>query len=154
MTEAEPKPPNGKPRGARASFGALMLFIGAFFGLLTAQESCWQENAERITGVVIEKGFERGSSGVRGSAGTKSYHWIRYRYATPEGETKEHLDTEVLPDTWRELQEGGPIDLEFLAATRDSRVAGQKAYPLTYALITVALIVAGIALRRSGRRAP
>lgn len=129
-----------------------MLFLGVWFFLLAAQESCYQ-GAQHFRGVVVEKGHKAGTSGTgRGSTGSSSYYWVRYRFTTAEGETKEHVDKEVLPGTWRELEDGGPVDIEYLSSLADSRVAAQKASSWTYLWIAIVLVAAGIATRRSARR--
>jgi len=138
---------------SRTWIARIVLFLGAWFVLLAAQEACYSK-AHRVRGTVVEKGYTAGSSAVgRGGRGTKSSHWVRYRFETPEGESKEHVDSEVLPATWGELREGAAVDLEYLPATGDSRVAGQKAASSTYAAIAIGLLALGFWLRRSARRA-
>jgi hypothetical protein len=132
--------------------GYLALFLSFWFFLLAGQEGCYRQ-AHRIRGVVIEKGSKTGTSGVgRGGSGTRGYRWVRYRFTTPAGETKTHVDTDVLPGAWRELREGGPVDIEYMPSLADSRVVGQKASATTYLAIAVGLLVAGLAARRRSRR--
>jgi hypothetical protein len=129
----------------------LLFFLSFWFLLLSIQEGCYQK-ALRIRAIVVEKGYKGGTSGVgTGSTGSRRYHWVRYRFTTPEGETKEHVDTEVLPTTWRELQEGGPVDIEYLRALADSRVAGQKASSQTFLAIALALFGAALFTRHRDR---
>lgn len=154
ITESTQDPAASAPAAGsgKVFLGRLLLFVGAWFFLLAAQEGCYQK-ASKIVGIVIEKGHKTGTSGVgHGSTGTRSYYWVRYRFATPEGEAKEHTDTEVLPGTWNELREGGPVDVEYMPSLADSRVAGQKAASSTYALIAVVLLAAGVVTLRSGQR--
>jgi len=128
-----------------------MLFISAWFFLLAAQEGCYQK-AQRIRGTVVEKGYRPGSSGVgRGGTGTRSSHWVRYRFTTQSGEGKEHVDNQVLPGTWRKLQEGGPVDIEYMPSLADSRVSAQTASSTTYLAIAIVLLAGGIVVRRSTR---
>lgn len=155
MSEAEPKAqaPSAAASSARGWIAWLTLFLGAWFVLLAVQEACYSK-ALRISGTVIEKGYTAGSSAVgRGGRGSRSSHWVRYRFETPEGETKEHVDSEVLPATWRDLREGAAVELEYLSTTGDSRVAGQRAASSTYAAIAIGLLAVGIWLRRRARRA-
>lgn len=131
----------------------MILFLGFWFLLLALQEGCY-EKAHEVRGLVIEKGFKRGTNGVgRAASGAKSYRWVRYRFTTAEGETKEHTDREVLPGTWSELREGGPVDIEYLASAADSRVAGQRASQSTHFMIAIGLLVAGAAVLRKAHRA-
>jgi len=155
MTEPTPTTATSGTAGhtKRRFLGRLLLLFSALFFLLAAQEGCYQ-NAQRIRGTVVEKGYKRGTSAVgRAGTGSKSVHWVRYRFTTPEGEVKQHVDNEVLPKPWSELKEGGPVDIEYMPKLADSRVAGQKASSTTYAAIAMGLLAAGILTLRSARRA-
>jgi hypothetical protein len=145
--------PSGRKAGAGKLFlGRLLLFFGGWFILLAWQESCYQQ-AQRVRGVVIEKGYTRGAGGVgRGSTGSTSSHWVRYRFTTEDGATKEQVDNRVLPKIWNELEQGGPVDIEYMPSLADSRVAGSKASAATYAAIAAGLLVAGFLIVRVARR--
>jgi hypothetical protein len=49
------------------------------------------------------------------------------------------------------LQEGGPVDIEYLRALADSRVAGQKASSQTFLAIALALFGAALFTRHRDR---
>ena len=154
MTEAHPPRLNPRPGAGWMTVSYLMLFLSLWFFVLSIQEGCYQR-AQKIQGIVLEKGYQSGTGAVgQGGTGTRSYHWVRYRFTTPEGETKEHVDTEVLPGTWRNLQEGAAVDIGFMQSLADSRVAGQKASSLTFLSIAVVLLLAGIVTRRAARKRP
>lgn len=147
MAESPVPPSTGRTSAtARSWFATLTLFLSLWFLLLAGQESCY-ERALRIGATVIEKGHTPGSSGTGGTR-TSSAYWVRYRFTTPEGAVKEHIDSEVLPEAWRELEAGGPVEIEYMPSLADSRVAGQRASPGIYLSIAIVLLVAGIALRR------
>jgi hypothetical protein len=96
----------GRPK--RRFLGRLLLLFSALFFILAAQEGCYQ-NAQRIRGTVVEKGYNRGTSAVgRAGTGSKSVHWVRYRFTTPEGEVRQTLTRSC---RGRELKEGGPVDI-------------------------------------------
>ena len=126
----------------------LFLIFGGFFLLLTAQEGCYQKG-ENISAVVVAKEYSPGTSRVgSGTVSSNSRHSIRYRFTTPQGETKE-ASSVVLLQNWSKLREGDPINIEFLPATGDSRVAGQTASAPVFFLIAIGLLAGGFFLRRA-----
>src|SRR3989338_1787633 len=76
--------------------GGFLLFMGVFFVLLAAQEGCYQK-ATKLRGVVVSKHYSPGTSRVgSGTLSSTSSHKIRYRFTTPQGETKEALSVVLL----------------------------------------------------------
>lgn len=134
----------------RKWLGGALLFMGGFFVLLAAQEGCYQK-APQLQGTAIEKVYQRGTSSIGGSPGTPSKHQIRYRFTTPDGKTKEAL-SDVLLNNWSKLREGDTVDVEYLPATGDSRIAGQTAKAGTFLGIALALLAGGLWMRRPARR--
>ena len=126
----------------------LIFFISGFFLLLAAQESCYKKG-EKISAVVVAKEYHPGRSRVgAGRVGSNSRHIIRYRFTSPQGEAKEG-SSDVLIPTWNKLKEGDSVNIEYLPATGDSRVADQTASASVYLLIAAVLLAGGFLLRRA-----
>lgn len=137
------------PSSSRRWPAPLLLFFGSFFLLLTAQEGCYQK-AVKLRGVVVAKEYSPGTSRVgSGTVSSSSRHNIRYRFTTPDGTTKEDR-SDVLLNQWSKLQEGDAVNVEYLPATGDSRIAGQTASAPVFLLIALTLLIGGVSLRRSG----
>jgi hypothetical protein len=125
----------------------LLFFFGGFFLLLAIQDSCYQKGV-KVTAVVVAKEYSPGSSRVgSGTVSSSSRHGIRYRFTTPEGVVKEGR-SDVLLQNWSKLREGDAVDIEYLPATGDSRVAGQTASAWVFLLIAAILLAGGWFLRR------
>lgn len=134
-------------RTHRVWLSALCLIFGAVFVLLAAQEGCYQ-GAVRLPATVIGKDFQRTTSSVgRGGVSAGSGYYVQYRFTTPEGETKEHWGR-VLRHHYRKISPGQTIEIQYLPASRDSRVPGQTASAMTFLAIGAALVCAGLYLRR------
>jgi len=136
------------PNKSRQWLARLFLIFGGFFLLLAAQEGCYQKG-ESLSAVVVAKEYSAGTSRVgSGTVSSSSRHSIRYRFNTPQGETKEASSPVLLQD-WSKLREGDSINIEFLPATGDSRVADQTASAPVFLIIAVVLLTAGFFLRRT-----
>jgi len=134
-------------KNSRRWAAPLLFFFGGFFLLLAIQDGCYQRGV-KLTAVVVAREYSPGSSGVgRGTVSSTSRHMIRYRFTTPEGAVKEG-QSDVLPQNWSKLREGDTVDIEYLPATGDSRVAGQTASAWIFLLISVFLLTGGWFLRR------
>lgn len=130
----------------------LLIVFGGFFILLAVQEGCYRK-AVKLRGVVIAKEYSPGTSRVgSGNMGSTSRHTIRYSFTTPEGRIREDR-SDVLLQNWSKLREGDPINIEYLPAMGDSRVAGQLVSAPVFLLIALGLLAGGFYLRRSGRSA-
>ncbi len=137
--------------GNRSWLWGVLLFFGAFFLLLAAQEGCYR-NAIRVQGIVTDKAYSPGTSSVgRVGTGSSSDHKIRYRFTTPDGKMKEHW-SKVLPGTWRKLNKGDPVDIEYLPAIADSRIPGQTASGPAFFAISLAFFTGGVYFRRRKQR--
>ena len=124
------------------SLAPLLLFFGVFFVLLATQEGCYQK-AVKLHGVVIAKEYSPGVSRTgSGTMSSASRHTIRYRFTTPDGRIREDRGV-VLLANWSKLHEGDPVDIEYLPATNDSRVARQTASAPVFLLIALALFTGG-----------
>jgi hypothetical protein len=132
------------------SLAPLLLFFGGFFVLLAVQEGCYQKGV-KLRGVVVAKEYSPGTSRVgSGMVSSSSSHKIRYRFTTPEGEIREDR-SDVLLANWSKLREGDPVNIEYLPATKDSRIAAQTASAPVFLLIALGLLTGGFYLRRSAR---
>ncbi len=108
-------------------------------------------NKLRSLAPLLSKHYSPGTSRVgSGSLGSTSSHGIKYRFTTPEGQTREDFGR-VLLQHWSKLKPGDTIEIEYLPATHDSRVARQTASGPIFLLIAFGLLVGGFYLRRSGR---
>jgi hypothetical protein len=129
----------------------LLLFFGSFFVLLALQEGCYQ-GAVTLQGTVLSKHYSPGSSRVgSGTLSSTSSHGIKYRFTTPAGETREDFG-QMLRQHWSKLTPGDLVDIEYLPATKDSRVARQTASGPVFLLIAMGLLAGGCYLRRGPRR--
>ena len=139
------------PNNSRAWLAPLLFFFGGFFFLLALQEGCYQK-APKVSGTVVAKHYTPGTSRVgSGTASSNSRHSVTYRFTTPQGEDKEAFD-DVLLQNWTKLRVGDPVNIEYLPATGDSRVAGQTASAPVFFLMAAAALTGGFILRRSNRR--
>ena len=142
------KMPN-RPNNSKAWLVWLLFFFGGIFCLLAAQEGCYQKSV-KLLGVVVAKKYTPGTSRVgSGTLSSRSYHSIKYRFTTPQGETKETW-SDVLTQNWNKFHEGDPVEIEYLSATGDSRVADQTASAPVFFMIAVVLLAGGFIMRRSG----
>ena len=130
------------------SLAPLLLFFGGFFVLLAAQEGCYKHSVS-LRGVVLAKHYHPGTSRVASSgASSSSTHTVTYRFTTPEGQPKDDTSP-VLTANWNKLRVGDTVDVQYLAATRDSRIAKQTASAPVFFLIALVLLATGVWLRRS-----
>lgn len=130
------------------SLAPVLLFFGGFFVLLAAQEGCYQK-AVKLRATVLSKHYSPGTSRVgSGTLSSPSTHGIKYRFTTPEGMMREDFGQVLLP-AWSKLKEGDMVDIEYLPATKDSRVARQTASAPVFLLIALGLLAGGAYLRRS-----
>ncbi len=154
MSRSSAPDPTAKPEekaGARDRIWRLILFLGVFFLLLTAQEGCYQK-VVKLPGVVVEKVYSPGTSRTgSGTTSSPSRHEVRYRFTTPQGETKEGL-SDVLLGNWSKLHDGDTVRVEYLPATGDSRIAGQTTSAQVFLAIALTLLGGGLFLRRSSRQ--
>ena len=141
-------PSMSNPKSSGPWLARLLFIFGTIFILLAAQEGCYQKG-ENISAVVVAKEYSPGTSRVgSGTVGSSSRHSIRYRFTTPQGETKEASGV-VLLQMWSKLREGDSINIEFLAATDDSRIADQTASAPVFLVIAIVLLAGGFFLRRA-----
>ena len=138
------------PNSARIWLVPFLFFFGGIFLLLSLQEGCYQEGV-KLSATIVAKHYTPGTSRVgSGSLGTNSRHTVTYRFTTPEGESKETFD-DVLTQNWTRMSVGDTINIEYLPATGDSRVAGQTASAQVFFLMAAAALMGGFFLRRSNR---
>ncbi len=132
------------------SLAPLLLFFGGFFVLLAAQEGCYKHSVS-LRGVILAKHYTPGTSRVgSGGISSSSSHTITYRFTTPDGQTKD-ATSPVLTANWTKLSVGDAVDIQYLPATHDSRIAKQTASAPVFLLIAFALLAGGFSLRRLGR---
>lgn len=139
-------------RNKRRSLAPLLLFFGGFFVLLAAQEGCYKRSVS-LRGVVLAKHYTPGTSRVASSGvSSSSSHTVTYRFTTPEGQTKD-ATSPVLTANWSKLSVGDAVDVQYLPATHDSRIAKQTASAPVFFLIALVLLAAGVRLRQSAKAA-
>jgi len=138
-------------KNPRAGLAPFLFFFGVVFFLLALQEGCYQKGV-KLTATIVAKHYTPGTSRVgSGSRGTNSRYSITYRFTTPEGKNKETFD-DVLLQNWTKMNVGDPVNIEYLPATGDSRVAGQTASAPVFFGMSAAALIGGFFLRRSNRR--
>jgi hypothetical protein len=124
--------------------GAFLIFISLFW-LGSACEHTWYAvGGATVQGTVVSKAISHGSRG--------NNHHVAYRFTAPDGKTIDARDS-VLPGTYRRLQEGGPVEIEYIAGfPLLNRVAGDAALPVTMWALGAGGVGVGIWLRRRARR--
>lgn len=149
---------------ARKSAWPLLRWLCLVFGLVFLRLSCetgsYETDGARVDGVVIQKTYSPGTSATGGSRSSPARHYVSYRFTTKEGRTLEGR-ADVLPQTWRDLREGGPVVVEYLPASPDTnRIPDQLARSRTWGIMASVLLVASGVLfvinrrRRSTGKAP
>jgi hypothetical protein len=125
--------------------GPFVIFISLFW-LGSACEHTWYAvGGATARGTVVSKASSRGSRG--------NNHHVAYRFTAPDGKTIEARDS-VLPGTYARLQQGEPVEIEYIAAfPLLNRVAGDDALPVTMWALAVGGLGVGSWLWRRGRRA-
>ncbi len=137
---------------AKKSLSSFALFFGVFFLLLTVQEGCYKKSVS-LRGVVLAKHYSPGTSRVgSGTLSSTSSHTVTYRFTTPEGQARE-ASSPVLTANWTKLRVGDAVDVQYLPATHDSRIAKQTASAPVFCLIALVLLATGVWLRRSAKAA-
>jgi hypothetical protein len=128
-------PHSSAPEPARRSILPFLcwgfLFCGLFYFRLSCEEDYYEKGGARVQGIVLQKTYSR---------------YVAYRFSTKEGRTIEGR-YQVLPATWQELKEGGPVTIEYLAEAPDTnRVPDQRARSMTLTIIALVLLVASAVL--------
>jgi hypothetical protein len=125
--------------------GPLLIFVSLFW-LGSACEHTWYAvGGATVQGTVVSRAISHGNRG--------NNHHVAYRFTAPDGETIEARDS-VLPGTYARLQQGGPVEIEYIAGfPLLNRVAGDTALPVTMWVLGVGGLLGGVWLRRRGRRA-
>jgi hypothetical protein len=144
------QPPSGSspPKRFPLRFlGGIVLFIGLIFVGLAVQEWRYESGGDVVPGTVVRK-----VATVRKGRGSSSSWYVMYRFTTRQGQTVEGKD-EVFPERWRSLEEGGPLEVEYLSNSPETnRIPGETVSGATYSAIGVVLLLAGAALLARGRR--
>jgi len=132
--------------------GGFFLLFSLVFFRLSAKEQGYEKEGVIVQGTILGKTFRKGTSGSGRSTGTTSSHYVMYRFTTQEGQTFESK-YDVLPGTYRELREGGPVEVEYLPGSPEvNRIPGQRAKPYTYRYIGRFLLLASATALLSGLR--
>jgi hypothetical protein len=121
----------------------ILFVLAAFFVALSLEGCRYEVSGLRATGVVLHKE-------ARPRARDKNH--VRYRFQAGGGQAIEGR-SDVLPQTFADLREGGPVEIEYI---RDSpgtnRVAGERARSSVFGAMAVGAIASGLVLRRRERR--
>jgi LPXTG-motif cell wall-anchored protein len=127
--------------------GSIALLIGLIFAGLAVQEGRYEAGSEVVQGVVLDK-----AATYHTGRGSSSSWYVMYRFTTRNGETLEGKDA-VFPNRWRALEEGGPVEVEYLASSPETnRIPGETVSAITYSAIGGVLLLAGAAVLARGRR--
>ena len=122
------------------------LIFGLVFFRLSCEEGYYEKGGARVQGTVLQKTYSPGTHSTRGTGGSSSKHYVSYRFITNEGRTIEGR-YDVLPGTWRELKEGGPVTVEYLPDAPDTnRIPDQRARSLTWTIMALVLLAASAVL--------
>jgi hypothetical protein len=124
----------------------IFLVFGLVFVRLSWEEAHYEAGGTTVQGVVLEKTYSPGTSATSSSPSSPARHYISYRFTTKEGRT---LDGryDVLPTTWRALERGGAVVVEYLpSAPQTNRVPAQRAASLTWAVMAGVLLTASAVL--------
>lgn len=121
----------------------ILFVFAAVFALLSLEGCRYEFQGERVMGVVLRK---------EPRPNVKSKNHLRYRFTARDGRTLEGR-SEVLPQRFQELSEGGPVEVEYIGSSPGTnRVAGQRAGSLVFGLMSAGTLAGGVALRRRERR--
>lgn len=130
----------------------LFLVFGLIFLRLSCEAGYYEADGTRVEGVVIQKTYSPGTSPTGGTRSSPSRHYVSYRFTTKEGRTLEGR-SDILPQVWRDLREGGPVVVEYLPSSPDTnRIPDQRARSLTWGIMAFVLLVASGVLFMLGRR--
>jgi hypothetical protein len=143
-------PQSSAPEPARRSLVPFLrwgfLLFGLVFFRLGCEEGYYEKGGARIQGIVLQKTYSPGTHSTSGSRGTPSKHYVSYRFTTREGRTIEGR-YDVLPSTWQDLKEGGPVTVEYLADSPDTnRIPDQRARSLIWTIMAFVFLAASAVL--------
>jgi hypothetical protein len=143
-------PPSGSPAAKRPPWrflGGILLFIGLIFLGLGIEEWRYASGGEIVQGTVLRKMATSGKG-----RGSSSAWYVIYRFTPRQGPVLEGKD-EVFPDRWRILEEGGPVEVEYLSsAPETNRVPGERLSASTYSAIGGILLLTSAVLLFMGVR--
>jgi len=129
--------------------GGIALLIGLIFVGLAVQEWRYEASNEIVPGLVLDK-----AATYRTGRSSSSSWSVMYCFTTRQGQTLEGKD-EVFPNRRRALQEGGPVEVEYLSSSPETnRIPGETISAITDGAIGAVLLLAGAALLARGRRKP
>jgi hypothetical protein len=153
-TPADPavEPPPGR-RPSWLFLRWMFLIFGLVFLRLGCEAGYYEAGGVRTEAVVVDKTYSPGTTSTGGTRSSPSRHNVTYRFTTQDGRTIEGR-ADVLPGTWRQLERGGPVVVEYLPASPDtSRIPDQRARSRTWWMMAAVLLVGSGVLFIIGRRA-
>jgi hypothetical protein len=141
---------------SRRSAWPLLRWLCLVFGLIFLRLGCeagyYETDGARVDGVVIQKTYSPGTRSTGGSQSSPARHSVSYRFTTKEGRTLEGR-ADVLPRTWRELEKGGRVVVEYVPSSPDTnRIPDQLARSHTWGVMAAVLLVASGVLFVINRR--
>jgi uncharacterized protein DUF3592 len=99
-----------------------------------------------VQGTVLHK-----AAMSRTGRGSSSSWYVRNRFTTWQGQTLEGKD-DVFPNRWRSLEEGGPVEVEYLPSSPETnRIPGETISAVSYGAIGTGLHLAGAVLLARSR---
>jgi hypothetical protein len=142
-------PPSSEQSSKRSLWPFLrwgFLLFGLIFLRLSCEEGYYEKGGVRVHGTVLQKTYSPGTRSTRTGHGTSSKHSISYRFTTKEGRTVEGR-YDVLPQTYQELKEGGPVVIEYLPdSPHTNRIPDQRAQSGTWRIMALVLLIASAVL--------
>jgi hypothetical protein len=130
------------------------LAFGLIFLRLSCEEGYFEKGGVRAQGVVLQKIYSPATRSAGKGHRSSSKHSVSYRFTTKEGRTLEGK-SDVLPDIWEKLKEGGPVVVEYLPDfPSTNRIPEQRAESRTWRIMALVLLVASAVLFIIGRRQP
>lgn len=135
-----------QPKTARQQlifFGAFLVILSSMFVAFTAPEAYRRHRLSAegrpATGTVVKKLFHRASDNPNSDSSTT--YEVDYTFTTADGRRIEGNDT-IDADGWDRLNEGGPIEVEYVpSAPHTNQVAGQGGYLASAIIAAVSLLV-------------
>ncbi len=124
-----------------AAGGSLVFAIG---GVMLWEQWSYRAHGRLAEGIVLSKEART----LRGR--TRNYY-VRYRYATEDGDVIDD-ESRVNRELWEQLEQGQSVRIEYLASWRTSRFTGQsQSYVPAFLTVSSALVaIAGLALGFKG----
>lgn len=145
MLELPPATRQANKAASWRAFGWIALVFGLIFFFLSVEGWRYRAGGIRTTGIVERMGISRGKG---------ANYFVFYRFSTPDGQTVQGR-SDVLPGTYRALEKGGPVAVEYLESSPGTnRVPDQRARPWIFALMAAACWTGGVTMLVKGRRRP